>query len=74
MNNISMFVDMTGVQLEIGQRVVYGKSNRNAPIALGVITDIGDDYVYILGDGNIKAGAISGSHIALNSRIVVINA
>lgn len=59
--------DLRGVEIKNDDRVVYGKSSRYSPIAIGTVKQVYEDGVDILGDGNTKCG-----HITDGDRIVVI--
>ena len=53
-----MFKDIRGVEIKVGDRIVYGKSSRYKPVGIGTITRIEDDKLFVLGDGNKKEGEI----------------
>lgn len=59
--------DMRGIEIKVGDRVVYGKSNRNNPINMGVIKRIEGKSLYILGDGSTREG-----NVGYSSRILVL--
>lgn len=50
--------DLLGQELRVGDTVVYGKSDRNNPLAIGIILDITDKFVEVKGVNNIKSGHI----------------
>lgn len=61
--------DLRGVNISIDDVVAYGKSNRDNPINIGKVVDITEDYVEILGKGNMKTGKIPRFH---SNRIIVL--
>ena len=66
---------LRGEVLKVGDVVVYGKSDRNSPIALGTIVNITEDTIhilkreYIVGKENKKASKIPTYHCG---RLVVV--
>ena len=50
--------DLRGVEINIGDRIIYGKSDRNNPIKLGYVKSIDGSNVNVLGDGNKKVGVL----------------
>ena len=50
--------DLRGVEIKKGDRVVYGKSDRSYPIAIGTVDTVYNNGVDILGDGRTKCGFI----------------
>jgi hypothetical protein len=63
--------DMVGNELRVGDCVVYGRSNRNNPINIGIIEDFRDIYspstsyfcdIIIKGLGNTKLATIPNFH------------
>ncbi|UZV41276.1 hypothetical protein vBVpaMR16F_210 [Vibrio phage vB_VpaM_R16F] len=54
-----MNTDMRGIEVSVGDIIVYGKSDRNNPINIGKIMSIDGDYMKVLGKGNTKAGEIN---------------
>lgn len=67
---MTMF-DLLGVEIKVGDRVVYGKSSRYNPIGVGVVQEITDRDIVVLGDGNTRPGKIP--FFNAKSRMVVIN-
>ena len=67
---MTVFKDMRGVTLEIGDYICYGKSDRNNPVKLGTIKVITKDGVSVLGDGNAKLGKLSSYD--LSKRVLVL--
>lgn len=61
--------DMRGVELSIGDIVVYGKSSRYHLINIGTVTGLTEDYIEILGRNNIKVGNLPKSH---SGRVIVL--
>lgn len=58
MSEVEQMIDMRGLVLRVGDEVVYGKSDRRNPISIGKIISFSGNFVYILGEGNTKAGSI----------------
>ena len=67
------FTDKRGTPLEVGQYIVYGKSDRDNPLNTGIIVDITEWYIEVRGDGNVKTGKLKASHWGpYQSRIIVL--
>ena len=64
-----MIEDLRGVEIELGDRVAYGKSCRYDPIHIGTVKEITDKEIHILGDGNTKVGKLPLFH---TKRIIVL--
>lgn len=66
--------DLRGVEIQIGDRVVYGKSDRYNPIKIGTVMDLKEKSITVLGDGNQKTGKIPHypNLSDINDRIVVL--
>lgn len=62
------YKDRLGNVINLDDRIVYGVSNRYDPIHTGVVIDITENGVVVLGDGNTKTGLIR----LPSTRIVVI--
>ena len=71
----SEFVDMVGVPIIVGTVVVYGRSNRNHPINIGIVKGIvgGVDYseyaFLIQARGNTNLSRVPTFHM---SRLLVL--
>ena len=62
--------DMRGVDIHVGDYVVYGKSNRNYPISIGTIVKVEDNgALHVLGDNNKKVGILSCCY---HNRVLVL--
>ena len=61
--------DLRGIEIKVGDRIVYGKSNRDNPIKLGKVISINEDFIEVLGDGNKKTGNIKNYW---NNRILIL--
>lgn len=67
------FTDKRGIPLEIGQYIVYGKSSKDYPLNTGTIVDITEQYIEVLGDGNVKTGKLKPGPMELKqSRIIIL--
>ena len=61
--------DMLGKEISVGDSVVYGKSDRDNPINVGVVKNITEEEIHILGRGNVKVGKLPRFHA---KRVVVL--
>lgn len=52
------YYDMLGNEISIDDNIVYGKSSRYNPIKLGVVHDINEKGIVVLGEGNSKTGLL----------------
>lgn len=62
--------DIRGVEIEVGDFIAYGKSNRNNPFNLGKVISVSDKFIEVLGKGNTKTGFIDSYY--LSKRILVL--
>ena len=76
--NVNKHLDMRGVQLQVGDVIVYGRSNRNYPINMGKVIGfeegakyLGKETYNILIKGN-NALAISRVPSFHSSRVLVL--
>lgn len=63
------YKDMRGVVISVNDIIAYGKSSRHDPINLGKVVNITEDYIEVLGKGNVKTGKIPRFH---SDRILVL--
>tara|TARA_Y100000593_G_scaffold94032_1_gene191270 strand:+ start:55338 stop:55553 length:216 start_codon:yes stop_codon:yes gene_type:complete len=58
----------------VGDLVVYGKSDRWKPLNVGVVQEVGEDSMKVLGHENTKAGEIScySRDNGVNKRVVIL--
>ena len=66
---MTALTDRRGIELEVGQYVAYGKSNRDSPIAIGVIIEITDRQLKIRSNGYSRLSLIPIKH---TRRIIVL--
>ena len=66
-----MMKDALGREVEVGDYVVFGKSNRNNPINFGLVNEVNEDHIVILGNGNTKKSQIDSWSV--NKRVFVID-
>jgi len=59
--------DYFGRDVQAGDVIVYGKSDRNRPLNVGTVKEVWGTTLAVLGNGNTKLGEISDS-----KRVVVI--
>ena len=66
--------DYFGKEIQVGDLVVYGKSSRHNPLNVGVVQEVSEDSMKVLGNGNTKAGEIScyPSDNGVNKRVIVL--
>lgn len=64
-------LDLLGRSVRKGDKVVYGKSDRHNPLAIGKVLEITDEYVKVMGESNVREGKIPMSHA--KNRIVRID-
>lgn len=66
--------DYFGREIKVGDLVVYGKSSRYNPLNVGVVQEVGEDSMKVLGHGNTKAGEIScySRDNGVNKRVVIL--
>ena len=66
--------DYFGREINVGDTVVYGKSSRYNPLAVGVVQEVFTDSMKVLGHGNTKAGEITCPWMdsGVNKRVVVL--
>ncbi len=62
--------DIRGVEIEVGDFIAYGKSNRNNLFNLGKVISITEKGVEVLGKGNTKTGLLDAYY--LSKRILVL--
>lgn len=71
---MNYLMDMLGTPIEVGDPVVFGKSNRYKPINVGIVKEIiqeGDwNTLYIQGKGNSRVSEISWRGVT--DRVVVL--
>jgi hypothetical protein len=53
--------DKFGQKLYVGDKIVYGKSDRWNPINAGIIKNVYNNYISVLGTGNKRTGDIDMS-------------
>lgn len=68
-----MHKDMMDNKICVGDDVVYGKSSRYQPIKLGVVKEIVDAGVIVLGEGNSKTGLIQNPEQRMISLTSITN-
>ena len=61
-------------EIQVGDLVVYGKSDRWRPLNVGVVQEVDEDSMKVLGHGNTKAGEIRCSWMdnGVNKRVIVL--
>lgn len=66
--------DYFGKEIRTGDLVVYGKSDRWRPLNVGVVQEVSEDSMKVLGHGNTKAGEISCPWMdkGVNKRVIVL--
>lgn len=66
--------DYFNKEIQVGDLVVYGKSSRYNPLNIGVVQEVSEDSMKVLGHGNTKAGEISCSWMdgGVNKRVIVL--
>lgn len=66
--------DYFNKEIQVGDLVVYGKSDRWKPLNVGVVQEVDEDSMKVLGRGNTKAGEISCSWMdnGVNKRVIVL--
>lgn len=66
--------DYFGREIQVGDLVAYGKSDRWKPLNVGVVQEVSKDSMKVLGHGNTKVGEISCSWMddGVNKRVIVL--
>lgn len=65
--------DYFGVEIQVGDLVVYGKSSRDNPVGVGIVQDVIDSEIEVMGLNNSKPGIIrSYRRQDKNCRIIVL--
>lgn len=66
--------DYFNKEIQVGDLVVYGKSSRYNPLNVGVVQEVDENSMKVLGHGNTKAGEISCSWMddGVNKRVIVL--
>ncbi|QDP66527.1 MAG: hypothetical protein Tp1111DCM1126091_33 [Prokaryotic dsDNA virus sp.] len=62
-------------EISVGDFIVYGKSSRHKPLNVGVVQEVTEDTLTVLGDGNSKPGEIRCHHHVdngVNKRVVIL--
>lgn len=67
--------DYFGVTIQEGDIVVYGKSCRYNPLAVGIVQSVSEDSMKVLGHGCTKVGEIRchNGDKGVNRRVVVLS-
>lgn len=66
--------DYFGREIQVGDLVVYGKSDRWKPLNVGSVQEVSEDSMKVLGHGNTIAGTIRCSWVdkGINKRVVIL--
>lgn len=62
-------------EISVGDFIVYGKSSRHKPLNVGVVQEVTEDALTVLGNGNSKPGTIHCyPHMdnGVNKRVIVL--
>ena len=62
-------------EINVGDFIVYGKSSRHNPLNVGVVKEVTEDALTVLGNGNSKPGTIHCyPHMdnGVNKRVIVL--
>jgi len=62
-------------EISVGDFIVYGKSSRHKPLNVGVVQEVTEDTLTVLGDGNSKPGEIrcnSRFDRGVNKRVIIL--
>jgi len=69
-NGMKVFKDMFGNEIEVGNIVAYGKSNRDYPIQIGKVIGIDEFNIEVIGKGNTQSGKLKGPYS--EARIIIL--
>lgn len=62
-------------EINVGDFIVYGKSSRHDPLNVGVVQEVTENTLKVLGDGNSQPGTIHCyPHVdhGINQRVIVL--